>query len=107
MPSVAAELLREARLRHGVTQAELARRAGTSQAHVSRIERGVVSPSVDTLGGLLRALGEGLATAPGEGWLDDDAHQRAANAALDPTERVALGVALSHQATSMVGVARR
>jgi len=35
----------------------LARRAGTNQAYVSRVERGVVSPSVQTLTRLLNALG--------------------------------------------------
>lgn len=53
-------LLREARRRHGVTQEQLAARAGTSQAAISRIERDVVSPSVSTLAGLLDLLGEEL-----------------------------------------------
>jgi transcriptional regulator with XRE-family HTH domain len=50
-------LLREARLERGLDQAELARRAGTTQTYVSRIERGVVSPSLKTLGRLLHAMG--------------------------------------------------
>jgi transcriptional regulator with XRE-family HTH domain len=54
------ELLREARRRHGVTQAQLAARARTSQAAISRIERGLVSPSVTTLETLLDLLGEEL-----------------------------------------------
>jgi transcriptional regulator with XRE-family HTH domain len=53
-------LLREARRRHGVTQEQLAARAGTSQAAISRIERDVVSPSVSTLASLLDLLGEEL-----------------------------------------------
>ncbi|MGH3023428.1 MAG: helix-turn-helix domain-containing protein [Gaiellaceae bacterium] len=53
-------LLREARRRHGVTQEQLAARARTSQAAVSRIERGLVSPSVSTLATLLDLLGEEL-----------------------------------------------
>jgi transcriptional regulator with XRE-family HTH domain len=53
----AARLLREARARRGIDQAGLARRAGTNQAYVSRVERGVVSPSVQTLTRLLSALG--------------------------------------------------
>jgi transcriptional regulator with XRE-family HTH domain len=56
----AAELLREARHRHGVTQAQLAARARTSQAAISRIERGLVSPTVDTLATLLDLMGEEL-----------------------------------------------
>ncbi len=56
----AGELLRETRLRHGLTQTELAIRARTSQAAVSRIERDVVSPSVSTLAVLLRLMNEEL-----------------------------------------------
>jgi transcriptional regulator with XRE-family HTH domain len=57
------QLLREARGRHGVTQEQLAARARTSQAAISRIERDVVSPSVSTLATLLDLLGEELELA--------------------------------------------
>jgi transcriptional regulator with XRE-family HTH domain len=57
----AGELLRETRRRHGLTQQQLADRARTSQAAISRIERDLVSPSVDTLARLLDLLGEELA----------------------------------------------
>ena len=56
-----AELLRTVRRRHGLTQAQLAARARTSQAAISRIERGLVSPSVATLATLLDLMGEELA----------------------------------------------
>jgi uncharacterized protein len=56
----AAELLREARSSAGLTQAELARRAGTSQAMVARYETGVASPTARTLRRLLRAAGRDL-----------------------------------------------
>ena len=54
------QLLREARRRHGVTQARLAIRAGTTQSAISRIERDRVSPSVATLRELLHLVGEDL-----------------------------------------------
>ena len=54
------ELLREVRRRHGLTQRQLAARARTSQAAISRIERDVVSPSVSTLATLLDLMGEEL-----------------------------------------------
>ena len=54
------ELLREARRRHGLTQQQLAMRARTSQAAISRIERGLVSPSVAMLAQLLDLMGEEL-----------------------------------------------
>jgi transcriptional regulator with XRE-family HTH domain len=56
----AGELLREARRRHGLTQGQLAARARTSQAAISRIERGLVSPSVAMLARLLDLMGEEL-----------------------------------------------
>ena len=56
----AGQLLRESRLRHGLTQTQLAIRARTSQAAISRIERGLVSPTVEMLERLLDLLGEEL-----------------------------------------------
>lgn len=53
----AGQLLKSARLAHGLTQARLALRAGTSQAAISRIENGAVSPAVSTLEGLLALMG--------------------------------------------------
>ena len=60
MGMTAGELLRSARTRHGLTQKQLAMRARTSQAAISRIERDLVSPSVATLGELLRLMNEEL-----------------------------------------------
>lgn len=54
----AAALLREARERQGISQRRLALRAGTSQDAISRIERGVESPTVERLAKLLLVLGE-------------------------------------------------
>jgi len=54
------QLLREARRRHGLTQRQLAARARTSQAAISRVERDLVSPSVSTLATLLDLMGERL-----------------------------------------------
>jgi transcriptional regulator with XRE-family HTH domain len=56
----AGDLLRDVRRRHGLTQRQLAARARTSQAAISRIERGLVSPSVSTLAELLDLMGEEL-----------------------------------------------
>src|SRR5574337_1246872 len=57
---IAGELLHDTRKRHGLTQRQLAMRARTSQAAISRIERGLVSPSVDTLAELLWLMNEQL-----------------------------------------------
>jgi len=52
-----ARLLRAARERAGLTQRELARRSGTSQSVVARIEQGRTDPSSATLARLLAAAG--------------------------------------------------
>lgn len=57
-------LIREARRRHGLDQAELARRFGSAQPAISRIERDAISPTVETLNRLLEAMGETLTVAP-------------------------------------------
>jgi transcriptional regulator with XRE-family HTH domain len=54
---ISADLLREARLRAGLTQAELGRRAGKPQSMISRWERGEARPSLETLRELIRACG--------------------------------------------------
>jgi transcriptional regulator with XRE-family HTH domain len=51
-------LIRETRVRLGLSQRQLALRAGTTQAAVSRIERGLVSPTFSTLRELMVAMGE-------------------------------------------------
>ncbi|MFW6200502.1 MAG: type VII toxin-antitoxin system MntA family adenylyltransferase antitoxin [Gemmatimonadota bacterium] len=53
----AAELLRVARDRAGLSQRDLARRADTSQSVVARIELGETSPTVSTLNRLIEAAG--------------------------------------------------
>ncbi len=50
-------LVRDARIRAGLTQRELARRAETAQSVVARIELGQTSPTWHTLTRLLAAAG--------------------------------------------------
>jgi transcriptional regulator with XRE-family HTH domain len=52
-----ASLLREARLRAGLSQADLAERTGKPRPHVGRYEAGTVAPSLDTLLDLINACG--------------------------------------------------
>lgn len=52
-----ARIIREARLRAGLTQAELAERSGRDRTVVARWEQGLVAPSVDTLAELVEACG--------------------------------------------------
>jgi transcriptional regulator with XRE-family HTH domain len=59
----AAKLVREARLAAGLTQAELARRMGTTQSAVARLEGVASNPRLDTLERALRASGHSLSLA--------------------------------------------
>ncbi len=52
-----AQLIREARLRAGLTQAELAERTGQERSVIARWEQGTVAPSIETLVELVRACG--------------------------------------------------
>ena len=51
------DLIREARLRAGLTQAELGRRIGQPQSVVARWERGATTPSFETLRQVIRGCG--------------------------------------------------
>jgi len=56
-PLDAAVLITHARKVSGLTQHQLATRAGTSQSAIARYENGVASPSADTLARVLKANG--------------------------------------------------
>jgi transcriptional regulator with XRE-family HTH domain len=56
-------ILRDARLAAGLTQAEVARRMGTTQPVVARLERPGANPRFATLERALRATGHRLAAA--------------------------------------------
>src|SRR5260221_2414805 len=58
-----AELVYNLRDRAGLTQAELARRMGTTQASIARIESGGSVPTVEMLARLERAMGVSLRLA--------------------------------------------
>ena len=69
---IANHLIRQARRRAGLTQAELAANAGTTQSAVARWESGGSSPSVETLQRIVEACGlelrYGLAPAESTEW---------------------------------------
>lgn len=52
-----ATLLKEARLRAGLSQQELAEVSGKDRTVIARYEQGVVAPSIDTLVEILRFCG--------------------------------------------------
>ena len=104
----AGDLIREARRRHAISQQTLARSAGTTQKHVSRIERGDISPSVATLARLLAAMGERLElhATPAPRDNRSDAELRADYERLTASERLAQTSALSRTLTGIASRAR-
>lgn len=100
-------LIREARLRHGVSQERLAIRAGTTQSSISRIEQERGSPTVRTLEELLRLLGEDLvlSTSPRDWGIDRTLNQ--SNLRLSPGQRVEQGMAFADFVRKNRGAARR
>ena len=84
----AASFLRELRARHGLSQAELAYRAGTTQQAISRIEHGRVSPTVEMLARLAAAAGEELVLDSRPREVPFDADQLATASAAPMAERL-------------------
>lgn len=91
---ISGDLLLEARRRAGLSQAELARRAGKPVSSIGRWERGEVLPSLETLRELIRAcdleLTFGIANADLE---DHDLTLIEQTLALETAERVGAAVA--------------
>jgi transcriptional regulator with XRE-family HTH domain len=82
-------IVREARRRAGLTQAELADRAGTTQSSIARLETGATDASLARIDLLVRACGFDLLVELDRGRIDPDEWQRARrNLALTPDQRV-------------------
>ena len=94
-------LVREARLIAGLSQAELATRIGTTQPVVSRWERDLEVPRIDTLGRALQACGfeVDLVFRRHD---DVDRSQIRGALALSPAERIES----NSNAAALVGLAR-
>ena len=97
----AADLIREARKRAGLTQGQLAERLGTTQSAIARLERGRTEPSYQRVAAALRACG--LDLVPQLLAADDsDWSVASTNLTADPATRVR-----RHQAALRFAVAGR
>ena len=104
----AGRVLRDARHRAGLTQAELADRAGVTQPVVSRAEAPGANPRVATLDRLLRAAGARLElSAPAPALPDVDEGQLLEHLRLTPEERLARFTRSHRSLNEMLRTARR
>ena len=101
------QLVQMVRVRHGLTQATLARRAGTTQTAISRLESGRRSPTADTLRRLLRVMGEDLELGAFPLRGDHDPNHLRAERALTPTQRLERAFAWMRLNTAIRSGARR
>jgi transcriptional regulator with XRE-family HTH domain len=92
--------VREARRRAGLTQHDLAERAGTTQSAIARLETGRTSPSLDAVQRLVRLCGLDLEVALVERD-DSDAAQARRLRGLTPSERLDRGVRVAARMRQM------
>jgi len=89
--SMAGRMLRHARHRAGLTQRQLAAKAGIPQETIARIERGRVDPRLGTLDCLLEGCGFGLEHLPRLG-IGIDRAQIRERLSMAPAERLARAI---------------
>lgn len=104
MAGMGNDLVREARRRAGLTQRELAERAGTTQSAIARLEAGRSTPTFDTVLRLLRLCGLDLDVMLVERD-DSDWAQARSLLGLTSEERVALGVRTANTMLAIRGSA--
>jgi len=105
MAGMGNDLIREARRRAGLSQRELAERAGTTQSAIARLETGRSTPSFDTVLRLVRLCGLDLdvmlVERDGSDWA-----QAKDLFALTPAQRVADGIQTANTMLKIQGAAR-
>ena len=101
----AAAMVRTARRRVGFTQRELSRRSGIPQPTISRIERGLISPTFDTLRPLIEAAGMEVQLAERAG-VGVDRSQLRERLSMSPAERFAAAVGGARNIAALVRHAR-
>jgi transcriptional regulator with XRE-family HTH domain len=102
----AGKVIRDARAGQGISQRILALRAGTDQAAVSRIERGEISPSVETVERLLAAMGQRLDLAAVPVQRDYDPLHMRASLQRTPEERLRLAISWNRLADRLTEAGR-
>lgn len=99
-------LVRRCRLVAGLTQRQLAIRAGTTKTAISRLEGGHVSPTVETIERLLLCLGHRLEMDAVPITPRSDPTQLDAVSGLEPTDRLDHALASQSSLAGLLGAAR-
>jgi transcriptional regulator with XRE-family HTH domain len=101
------DALREARKQQGLSQRQLARRAGTSQDAISRIERGAEAPTLERFAQLMLVLGRRpvLDLEPLESPVDSS--ELAVAKALSPRERLREAISWNLAVSRLVAAGER
>lgn len=86
------ELIRSRRRANGLTQEQLALRSGSTQAAISRLERGELSPTFETFARLLSVMGEEAAVEIQRPAPDYDRSRLRALRTRPPAERLELAM---------------
>jgi transcriptional regulator with XRE-family HTH domain len=102
-----AELVSTTRRDLGLSQRQLARRAGMTQAAVSRIERGKVSPSFGTLRELMLAMGREPQLSATRLPRDWDAVHMESTLKRTPEQRLELAIGWNRMAQELAASAAR
>jgi transcriptional regulator with XRE-family HTH domain len=100
------ELVRSTRLRLGLSQRRLAIRAGTTPATISRIERGLTSPTIKRLSDLMLCMGEELIVSSQRLPTDWDPAHMASTMRRTPEERLALAISWNRTASELANTGR-
>lgn len=101
------QLIKETRQRKGLSQVDLAFRAGTRQSAISRLEKDEISPSVETLESLLRVMGERLELSAEPADRNYDRLHRQAMVKLTPEERLAQAISWNRVAGEFLEAGRK
>jgi predicted transcriptional regulator len=99
-------LIREARRAAGLTQAELAKRAGMRQPDIARLEAAGANPRLSTLNRIVEASGHSLALGIDEA-SEVDETMIAQNLRLSPAERLRQFEAAYRSVAGLVSAARK
>lgn len=101
------QLVRLTRVSQGLSQTRLALRAGTKQSAISRLERGEISPTFESLQLLMNAMGQRLELDAKPMSRDYDPLHRETSARRSPSERLQLAMTWNRLAGRLAQAGRR